>query len=206
MDRLDAFDVWYDGDKLTPPLVTARSFGEWCKKVFSEQICRNYLYVGSRKKGSEYHPGTKIGAYFDSNEFTSSKYNSVYIPTTSEAFHYLIKKHLAAPIDACQARKEDKFNRCLRCFTVPQIRLFVQEMIKDTGLDFQHFNVSVRLFTINTTYKDSRSYCVKFSPNKMPLFGCSERVSPTPMTLSEVEGIVGHKILLVSEKENGNAN
>lgn len=201
MIRLNSFQVWCRGKELTPQLITARSFGEWCKKVFSEQVCRKYLYVASKKKGSEYHPGTKIGNYFDNNKFKDSVYNSWYVPKESEAFQYLIKNRLAEYRDICRFRKEEKFKHCLRCFTVPQIRLFVQEMVKDFGLDSDNLiDVKVKTFTLNTTYNDSLSYVVKFNP-RTPLFGNCERTLPIPMTLSEVEDMVGHKIILVSEKE-----
>lgn len=202
MNRLKAFRVRYCGRELTPVLVTARSFGEWCQEVFSEQVCRKYLYVASKKKGSEYHPGTRIGNYFDNNEFNDSVYNSLYLPKSCEVFKYLIGNKLAEYGDVCRYRKEEKFKDCIRCFTVPQIRLFVQEMIKDTGLDSEDLiDIKLKTFTLNTTYNDSLSYAVKFNP-RIPLFGGTQNPTPIPMTLSEVEDVIGHKIILISEKEN----
>ena len=167
MKKLNTFQVFHNGKELTPELVTARNFGRWFKEVFTEQVCRKWLYVSSSKKGSEYHPGTKIGIYFDSNTFSSSKYNSWYIPKNSEAFAYLHKRHHAKFEDVSKRKKNKALVEYLRCFTIPQIELFVSQITKELGI--KEFSISTKLRRVNTVYKDSVSYT---EPNKVknPLF------------------------------------
>lgn len=201
MVKLNTFQVRCGTKNLTPKLVTSRSFGNWFRKVFSENLCRKYLYTGSKKKGSEYHPGTKIGHYFDSNFFKLEELNSWYIPKHSEAFQHLIKKNLVTYEDVSKVCKNSKLSGYLRCFTIEQVELFLREVVKESGVKFTFDDIAIQERIIYVFHQDSRSYVFGFTP-KAPLFSSNVESIETkvPMTLSEVENVLGHKILLVSEK------
>lgn len=161
MKKLNTFQVFYNNKEVTPELVTARNFGRWFKEVFAEPVCRKWLYIGSSKKGSEYHPGTKIGIYFDSNTFSSPKYVSWYISKDSEIFNYLRRNHHAKFEDVSKSKKNKVLTEHLRCFTVPQIELFISRVTKELGIS--EFEISTRLRRVNTIYKDNLSYT---APNR----------------------------------------
>lgn len=204
MVKLNTFQVRCGSRNLTPQLITARSFGNWFRSVFSENLCRKYLYVGSKKKGSEYHPGSRIGQYFEANCFKLDELNSWYIPKDSEAFSQLVQKKLASLGDVAPVRKNSKLSGYLRCFTLEQIELFIREVVKDSGIEFELGDIATAPRIIRVFYQDSKLYVFGFKP-RVPLFSINLNNSePTeikvPMTLSEVENVLGHKILLVSEK------
>lgn len=121
--------VLVDKNKVTSPaLVTIRCYGEWMKEVFDEYTVKSELYMKSKEanlNGSslQWHPGTRIGEWFDHNTFNGNNMQSWYVEKDSYAIERLVKMGLADRKDVAQVKNK------LRLYTVKQIEVYIRSNI-----------------------------------------------------------------------------
>ena len=125
MAKIRTFVLVYEDKVISPQLVTVREYANWMEQTFDETICHMHLYLNSKKANaqivSEWHPGTKLGSFFDNQEFHKPELHSWYINSKSKAIQQLIK-HKLAELKDCQGDK-------LRVYTVNQIELYIQSNV-----------------------------------------------------------------------------
>ena len=78
MDKIQTFVLVHDNEVISPALVTIREYGRWFEETFDEYTSQMELYMKSVKKGGEsvleWHPGTRIGKYFDTVKLNGQQY------------------------------------------------------------------------------------------------------------------------------------
>ena len=80
---LNTFQLVNNNNIISPSLVTIRQYGNWFQQTFDEYTSQMELYMKSKKNTGEsvleWHPGTRIGKWFDSHNIDSPKYKSWYV-------------------------------------------------------------------------------------------------------------------------------
>lgn len=138
MDKLiDSFVLVNKNEIISPILITIRSYGSWFEKTYDPYTTHMELYMKSKTKEGEsvleYHPGTKIGKYFDSNNFDSPELHSWFIMQDSNIMNRLTKSKLAEQKDAIPISVNDpEKRRMLRVYTKQQIELYLRTLLKDS--------------------------------------------------------------------------
>lgn len=203
MKGLRRFQVIRNGKPLTGELVTTREFGRWFQEVYSPKVCFQFLYLNNKNIGAQYHPGTKIGTYFDNHDFSTQKLISTYIPTDSEVYKYLMKTKLITPADTISIREKNSKVSYIRCYTVDQIKLYLKEVaksIRETPLD--PYSYLGKLFKINVIHYDCNKYLFRIPAiNKNALFNTDSSDSDVvrkKMSVAEIEKELGYKISIIS--------
>lgn len=126
-NELRTFVLVSNNKVLSPALITVREYATWMEKYFDEYTCHLELYLNSKKNGgtvSEWHPGTKIGRFFDMQDFKKDELTSWYLPTDSKALPQLIKHGFATA--------NDSRSGLLRLYTLPQIELYIKTAIDNS--------------------------------------------------------------------------
>lgn len=131
---LSTFQLVNQDRVISPVLTTTRMYGTWFENVFDKYTAQTELYMRSKKKDGEsvleWHPGTKIGHWFDSNSIDSTDYKSWFILQESPMMDRLVKLKLAEQKDAIPISVNDVKNRkMIRVYTVKQIELYLKNMI-----------------------------------------------------------------------------
>lgn len=140
---LSTFQLINNDEVISPVLTTIREYGTWFESTFDDYTSQFELYMKSKKKTGEsvleWHPGTKIGYYFDHGTFISEKLKSWFILQDSTMMERLVKLKLAEFKDAVPISvNDDKGRRMIRVYTVDQIQLYIK-MIIDRNFDIsQH--------------------------------------------------------------------
>jgi len=131
---LRTFQLVHNNQIISPALVTIREYGTWFEKVFDTYTAQMELYMKSVKAGGEtvleWHPGTRIGKWFDSNEVSSEKLKCWFILQDSTMMDKLKKAGMAEYRDAIPISVNDKEGRrMLRVYTVQQIELYIRNQM-----------------------------------------------------------------------------
>lgn len=117
---------------ISPVLITTRSYGSWFEKQYDNYTTQMELYMKAKTKDGnvvlEYHPGTRIGKWFDSNELSSQDLHCWYILQDSNIMHRVVKYKLAEQKDAVPTTVKDIKSRMLRVYTKQQIELYLKTM------------------------------------------------------------------------------
>lgn len=133
-EKLDSFVIVQGGTIISPTLTTTRQYGIWLQNVFGQDIAAQELFL-KVKRGDisllESHPGTRIGNYFDSNEFSKYELKCWYIANDSDVMEKLVMRGLAERGDCCKFQGK----QMLRLYTVDQIQLYIQTKI-DRSFNF----------------------------------------------------------------------
>ena len=93
-DKLDTFVIVQGGTIISPTLTTTRQYGIWLQNAFGQDVGVQELFLKTRNGDIsllESHPGTRIGHYFDTNNFKSYLLKCWYIDSTSDIMEKLIK-------------------------------------------------------------------------------------------------------------------
>ena len=125
--ELRTFVLVSEGKILSPTLVTIREYAGWMEKYFDKYTCQLELYIPAKKSGgtvSEWHPGTKIGRFFDMQEFKKSELQSWYLPNDCKGFKQLIKHGFVTG--------NDSKSGLLRMYTLSQLDLYIKKAIDDS--------------------------------------------------------------------------
>ena len=130
MAKLRTFVLVYEDKVISPMLTTVREYANWMEGTFDETICQMHLYLNSKKANgqivSEWHPGTRIGYFFDKHEFNKPESHSWFIPVEYKAMKQLVQHNFAVVKDRSSTSQN------LRLYTVDQIQLYVtNEIDKD---------------------------------------------------------------------------
>ena len=126
-NELRTFVLVNNNKVLSPALITVREYATWMEKYFDEYTCHLELYLNSKKNGgivSEWHPGTKIGRFFDMQGFKKPELKSWYLPADSKALPQLIKHGFVTA--------NDSRSGLLRLYTVQQIELYIKTAIDNS--------------------------------------------------------------------------
>lgn len=132
--QIDTFQLVNEDRVISPILTTTRKYGDWFEGTFDKYTSQMELYMKSKKKTGESllerHPGTRIGAWFDSNTVNSNDYKSWYIMQDSPMFQRLVKLQLAEQQDAVPISVNDEKHRnMIRVYTVNQIELYIRTVL-----------------------------------------------------------------------------
>lgn len=126
---LDTFVIVNDNKIISPNLVTVRCYGKWFEEEFDKYTVNLELYMKSVKKGGqsvlEWHPGTRIGEWFNKTKVNSSQLKCWYIPQHSKVMDKLVQHNYAETRDTCLINKQPY----LRVYTVDQILLYIKTNI-----------------------------------------------------------------------------
>ena len=189
--------IFTSGNKaISPPLITVREYARWLETVYDEYTCNYELYLRATVEGTkvlEFHPGTRIGKYFDTTTFNNSKYNSWYISQESCIMQKLNKMKLAQYKDVAPIRSDDKKAlRLLRLYSIDQIELYVRTKIDRNFCISTHLlppkKIAVTKCDMKDIIKPVQTKCRKsLLDNK-----------PVQMTIKDIEDKLGYKVSIVS--------
>ena len=131
---LSTFQLVNNDNIISPILTTIREYGTWFEKEFDEYTAQQELYMKSKKNSGEsvleWHPGTRIGNWYDTHDLNEDKYKSWLILRTSPMMDRLVKLQLAEYKDAIPIAVNDvKHRQMLRVYTVDQIELYIRNTI-----------------------------------------------------------------------------
>lgn len=173
--KLRTFEVYNKSGNITQKLTTARELGRFLQKIYVPEIITPLLYVNSSKQGAEYHPGTKIGIFFDTNTFNRKDLHSVYIPVGSETYKQLVSTNLAEKRDISTISNKCGKTKCIRCFTLEQVQLFIDTFLPSEhpvlGLDItKHLGTNKRIKVFGDDYK---KFIYDYNTGKKSLFDTS---------------------------------
>lgn len=189
--------IFVQGDRvLSPPLVTVREYGKWLESTYDEYTCNYELYLKSNVAGEkvlEFHPGTRIGKYFDSTSFSTNKYDSWYVYQESQIMEKIVRLKFARYNDIASTLSGDKKGlKLLRLYSTDQIELYVR-----TKID--------RNFQIGDKFLEPKKIVVRKCDLKdiiMPEIKRSRKSlfedRPIAMTVEDIEKQLGHKVSIIS--------
>ena len=202
--KLKTFTISKGNKKVTDRLVTSSEFGRWMMAYFSPNVYQELLFVNG-KEGPTYHPGTKLGIWFDKqgNRFISEKHYSIYIPTDTETYARLKEKGIVQPKDTSTNCKVAGNKKVVRCFTLEQIQLFLDSFVNFNEEPNHIIRVKEHLsknINISTTYDDYKHYICLYQPKKVNLIE-QKPIIKKQMTIEQVEKELGYSIAIVSNKE-----
>lgn len=131
---LTTFQLVNNDKTISPLLTTIREYGVWFEKTFDEYTAQTELYMKAKKKSGEsvleWHPGTRIGDWFNTKEIDSPEYKSWFILQDSSMMDRLVKLKLAEKKDAIPISVNDvEGRRMLRIYTVNQIELYIRSIM-----------------------------------------------------------------------------
>ena len=152
--KLSTFQLHFENGTTSPVLTSTREYGKWLETVFSPDICRTELYkAGWDRLGRpiwENHPGSKIGQWFDRQEFSNAALLSWFIHQDSRVMKRLcMDERIAEWRDAIPISVSDKKGRkLLRCYSIEQLQLYIRSNLDKT------FSISGRYKTPELIYVD----------------------------------------------------
>lgn len=132
LSQLQVFQLVNHDKVISPGLITIREYGRWFEKFFDEYTSQAELYLHSKKKGGEvvleWHPGTRIGSWFDKNKFNNANMISWFIFRDSPMMDRLVKLNMAEYKDTVPISVHDEQGRqMLRVYTTQQIELYIRQ-------------------------------------------------------------------------------
>lgn len=199
-DKLTTF-VFTSGDRaVSPPLVTVREYARWLESAFDEYTCNYELYLRATvgdMKVLEFHPGTRIGQYFDTTHFNSDKYNSWYIYQESTMMAKLVKMKLASYKDIAPILSgHRKGLKLLRLYSIDQVELYVRTKI-DRCFNINNFLISSKKISVRKSdFKNMIMPEVK--TEKKSLLDAKD-AKPVAITIRDIEKQLGYKVSIVAE-------
>ena len=127
---LTSFVLVDKGKIISPRLTTIREYGRWMQEYFDEYTCNKELYMMTNKEGGQvltYHPGTRIGKFFDSNTVERSDLKCWYVHGNSSIMTQLSSWHIAETRDCVPTKLDNKENiNILRLYTLSQIEFYIR--------------------------------------------------------------------------------
>lgn len=195
-NKLSTFIFVKEDRAISPPLTTVREYARWLETVFDEYTCNYELYIRATvgdTKVLEFHPGTRIGQYFDNTEFSDNKYKSWYVYQESVVMSKLVKMKFAcykdiAPILAGQR----KGLKLLRLYSVDQLELYVRTKI-DKMFNISNYLVTPKKIVLRKSDVDTILIPQAVSKRKSLLEN-----KPVAMTVSDIEKQLGYKVSIIS--------
>ena len=130
-DMLSTFRLVNRDRVVSPILTTIRMYAKWLENIYDEYTVQEELYLHATKKDGtrvlEWHPGTKIGHWFDVKEPKGNEYRSWYILQDSPMMDRLVYLKQAEYKDSIPISVNDEEGRrMLRVYTVNQIELYIR--------------------------------------------------------------------------------
>lgn len=211
MKQLASFMLVENGKPLGPRLTTVREYGRWMQEYFDEYTCNQELYMRAVRDGQAvltYHPGTRIGSYFDSTPLEKSELKCWYIWQSSVVTTQLVKMHFAEFRDCAPTKTEDgKSIPMLRVYTVPQIEFYIRNtMNKDFVFtdDMLHTPKQIALKGNDSKMlimpkQEKRKSLLEKASKKHSEVGEIKIIDEEPrkLTLQQIEQELGYKIQLI---------
>lgn len=198
--KLQTVQLVCQGKPCSEWLVTTREYGRFMMGYFDESICSYLLFKQESKDGEPlrvYHPGSKLGTYFDTNKFSRQELMSVFVKPASRVFSKLIEYNLANYKDFNTIKVSNyEPQKLLRLYTVDQIELYIKQ-----NIDY-NFNVSSVVLNpkqIKIKPSDLMQIIMPSVSNKSnKLFNpVGDRVA---LTLDEVENRLGYRVAIISKE------
>lgn len=157
-DKVQTFVFVQENKIISPILTTIREYGLWFEDTFDEYTSQMELYMKSVKKDGtsvlEWHPGTRIGLWFDSNNVNSEKLKCWYILQESTMMDKLRQYNLAEYRDAVPISVNDEQGRrMLRLYTVDQLQLYIRSKI-DKAFNISNYVSKPKQVKIRTSDLD----------------------------------------------------
>lgn len=133
---LNTFVFVYKDEIISPILTTIREYGTWFEEIFDEYTAQMQLYMKSKKKSGEsvleWHPGTKIGLFYDTTKLADPKgiLKCWYLMQDSPMMDKLCKHKMAEYKDAIPfAVNDEEKRKMLRLYTVEQVQMYIRSTI-----------------------------------------------------------------------------
>lgn len=189
--------IFTSGDRaISPPLITVREYARWLETVYDEYTCNYELYLRATVEGTkvlEFHPGTRIGQYFDNTNFTNNKYDSWYISQESSMMQKLNKLKLAQYKDVAPIRSQEKKGlRLLRLYSADQVELYIRTKI-DRDFCISMYLLPPKKIVVRKCDMKDIIRPVEMKSRKSLLDG-----KPVSMTLKDIEEKLGYKVSIIS--------
>lgn len=186
------------GRVISPPLVTVREYARWLEIVYDEYTCNYELYIRANVGGTkvlEFHPGTRIGQYFDTTEFYNNKYVSWYVYQDSAVMNKLNKLKLAEYRDIAPILSGDKKGkRLLRLYSIDQIMLYIRTKI-DRDFNINTFIGDPKKITLRNSDM-GKIIIPKVQSNRRSLLQSEPEL--IRMTVSDIEEKLGYRVSIIS--------
>ena len=135
---LATFQLVKQNEIISPILTTTKQYGIWFESVFGQYVAQQELYMrsttNSGQKVLEWHPGTRIGNWFDKNIKNPQNW---YIDKDSDIMKRL-EKYQFADVKEAVSKIPDRDNYVLRLYTVEQIELYIKTCI-DSKFDIRKY-------------------------------------------------------------------
>jgi hypothetical protein len=197
-DKLTTF-VFTSGDRaISPPLVTVREYARWLETVYDEYTCNYELYLRATvgdTKVLEFHPGTRLGQYFDNTKFSSNRYDCWYIYQESVMMEKLNRMRLASYKDVAPVLSgQRKGLKLLRLYSADQINLYVRTKI-DRTFDINAYLVPPKKIALR---KKDLDYIIMPEVKKGKRSLLERTDTPVSMTVRDIEVKLGHRVCIIS--------
>ena len=129
---LNTFQFVYKGNTISPVLTTTREYGRWLMEEYDEYTTAQQLFMKSKTRNGntvlESHPGTRIGNFFDTQNFSKPELHCWYLLQDTKEMERLVKLGLAELRDTIpSSNKEGK--RVLRIYTLEQLELYLKSTV-----------------------------------------------------------------------------
>lgn len=184
---------------ISPYLTTIPEYGRWLMTQFDDYTCTHELRIPRKCKGTmdivmEYHPGTRIGQFFDNKEFKNPRLYSWTINQDSAMMQKLINMGLANLKDANNQIGGDS-NRILRLYTIEQIEFYIKTKLDKNFIIGDKIIEPKKIALRRCDMKNITIPSVTHQPKALFNTNDSEVVE---MTVKEIEKKLGHKVSIIS--------
>ena len=157
MMKLNTFQIVRNQQPISPWLTTTKEYGRFFLGYFNDVINDIELFKQESKNGEPlrvYHPGSKIGKYFDSNKFDAYDLQSWFFKSDSAVLKKLYKYQMAEPTDLNFIKTADGREMMLRGYTPRMIELYIQTMV-DSKFEISNLVLPPKQVVIKDTDTDS---------------------------------------------------
>lgn len=141
---LSTFVFIDNGKIISEPLTSIREYGKWLQDYYGKDIASLELFSRHLEDGEsvlEYHPGSKIGKWFDKRQFHEPQFQSWFINKDTVAAKKLVDGKFIEWKDFIPISLSDEQGRKLcRLYSLAQIELYVRSNI-DRSFRFSDLNV-----------------------------------------------------------------
>lgn len=184
----------------SPWLVTTQEYGRFMLDTFDESICSYILFKQESKEGEPvrvYHPGSRLGLYFDKNEFSKPELMSTFVKYDSVVFTRLHDLKLASYKDFNKIKVNGaQAQNLLRLYTVDQIALYIKQNV---DYNFNLLSVLLNPKQIRVRECDMEQIITPLPYNKIKKRLIPSSTEGVELTMDELEKRLGYKVSIVSK-------
>lgn len=199
--NLQTFQLVLGNKPVSGWLITTREYGRFMQNFYDERVCSYELYKQESKDGEPlrvWHPGSRIGQFFDTQCITQQKYMSVFFKQGCPVLNKLYDMNIANPKDFnfISVNGECK-EQLLRTYTPDAIELYIKSKVDK---DFTIAPVLMNPIQIRVSRNAMNKIIFpKCDKSRKSLLDTVDE--PVYMTVKDIEKKLKCKIAIVSNKE-----